>query len=96
MDQVKKSDLLKYARNEYFAAMLGAKVARRLHATPPEKRQDPKAKVTSLALKLITDGAVEFTAPAAQERPPAEPVIETPEAETPVVKKPRAKATEEA
>jgi len=63
MDQVKKSDLLQYARNEYFATILAAKVARRLHATQPEKRPDAKAKVTSLALKLITDGRVEYDVP---------------------------------
>ena len=60
MEQVKKSDLLKHARNEYLAAMLAAKVARRLHATEPADRQDAKAKVTSLALKLITEGKVEY------------------------------------
>jgi len=69
LDQVKKSDLLKYAKNEYFAAILAAKVARRLHATQPEKRPDATAKVTSLALKLITDGQVEYDTPV----PPAAP-----------------------
>lgn len=83
MDEVKKSDLLKYAKNEYFAAMLGAKVARRLHSTLPEKRQDPHAKVTSLALKLITEGKVEYTSAAAQERPPVEPRIVEPKVEVP-------------
>ncbi len=90
MDQVKKSDLLKYAKNEYFAAVLGAKVARRLHATPPDKRQDPDAKVTSLALKLITEGQVEYTSAAAQERPPAEPRVEEPVAEAAKVEEPKA------
>ena len=60
MEQVKKSDLLKHARNEYLAAMLAAKVARRLHAMEPAERADAKAKVTSLALKLITEGKVEY------------------------------------
>ena len=83
MDEVKKSDLLKYAKNEYFAAMLGAKVARRLHSTVPAKRQDPDAKVTSLALRLITEGKVEYTSAAAQERPPAEPRIAEPKVEAP-------------
>ncbi len=83
MDQVKKSDLLKYAKNEYFAAMLGAKVARRLLATPADQRKDPKAKITSLALKLITDGDVEYTSAAAQDRPPVEPAVEEPKAAEP-------------
>lgn len=101
MDQVKKSDLLKYAKNEYFAAMLGAKVARRLHATPPDQRKDPKAKVTSLALKLITDGDVEYTSAAAQERPPVEsaveePVVEEPKVAAPKVKEPKVKESKEA
>ncbi len=60
MEQVRKEDLLKHAKNEYLAAVLAAKVARRLHAMDPEDRPDPKAKVTSLALKLITEGKVEF------------------------------------
>ncbi|MBN2564348.1 MAG: DNA-directed RNA polymerase subunit omega [Candidatus Eisenbacteria bacterium] len=60
MEQLKKRDLLKYAKNEYLGAMLAAKVARRLHAMRPEDRSDPSAKVTSLALKLITDGEVEY------------------------------------
>jgi hypothetical protein len=109
MDQVKKSDLLKYAKNEYFAAVLGAKVARRLYATPAGKRQDPNAKVTSLALKLITEGQVEYTSAAAQERPgveervaATEPVaVAEPETEKPKAKKTRAakakaRVTEEA
>jgi hypothetical protein len=80
MDQVKKSDLLKYAKNEYFATILAAKVARRLHATMPEKRPDPKAKVTSLALKLITNGQVEYA-----ERTPVEtPVVEASVEQAPV------------
>ena len=61
MEQLKKSNLLKYAKNEYLGAMLAAKVARRLHAMQPDERTDPSAKVTSLALKLITDGDVEYT-----------------------------------
>jgi hypothetical protein len=89
LDQVKKSDLLKYAKNEYFAAMLGAKVARRLHSTVPEKRQDPKAKVTSLALKLITEGQVEYTSAAPQERPPVEPKVEAPAAVAAKVAEPK-------
>ena len=60
MEQLKKRDLLKNAKNEYLGAMLAAKVARRLHAMHPEDRPDPGAKVTSLALKLITDGKVEY------------------------------------
>jgi DNA-directed RNA polymerase subunit K/omega len=60
MEQLKKSDLLKNAKNEYLGAMLAAKVARRLHAMRPEDRPDPSAKVTSLALKLITNGQVEY------------------------------------
>jgi DNA-directed RNA polymerase subunit K/omega len=60
MEQLKKEKLLKHARNEYEGAMLAAKVARRLHRMDPDDRPDPKAKVTSLALKLITDGVVEY------------------------------------
>lgn len=60
MEPIEKRNLLKYARNEYLSAVLAAKVARRLHAMAPEDRPDPKAKVTSLALKLITDGKVEY------------------------------------
>ena len=60
MEPIEKKNLLKYARNEYLSAVLAAKVARRLHAMAPEDRPDPKAKVTSLALKLITDGLVEY------------------------------------
>ena len=60
MEQLKKKDLLKNAKNEYLGAMLAAKVARRLHAMHPEDRPDPNAKVTSLALKLITEGDVEY------------------------------------
>jgi len=60
MEQLKKEDLLKYAKNEYMGAMLAAKVARRLHAMHPDQRPDEEAKVTSLALKLITDGVVEY------------------------------------
>ena len=60
MEQLKKKDLLKHAKNEYEGAMVAAKVARRLHRMDPDERPDPKAKVTSLALKLITDGVVEY------------------------------------
>ncbi len=60
MEQLDKRSLLKHAKNEYLAAMLAAKVARRLHAMEPAERADSKAKVTSLALKLITDGVVEY------------------------------------
>ncbi len=60
MEQLEKKFLLKHAKNEYLAAMLAAKVARRLHKIDPADRQDPKAKVTSLALKLITQGKVTY------------------------------------
>jgi hypothetical protein len=60
MEQLKKHDLLKYAKNEYLGAVLAAKVARRLHSMHPDQRPDAEAKVTSLALKLITDGEVEY------------------------------------
>jgi DNA-directed RNA polymerase subunit K/omega len=61
MEQLKKEDLLKYAKNEYLGAMLAAKVARRLHAMHPDQRpEDGDEKVTSLALKLITEGEVEY------------------------------------
>jgi DNA-directed RNA polymerase subunit K/omega len=60
MDQLKKQKLLEHAKNEYLGAMLAAKVARRLHRMDPDERPDPKAKVTSLALRLITDGVVEY------------------------------------
>ena len=60
MEPIEKKNLLKHARNEYLAAVLAAKVARRLHAMAPEDREDPEAKVTSLALKLITHGQVEY------------------------------------
>ena len=60
MDPLKKGNLLKYAKNEYLGAMLAAKVARRLQAMHPDKRPDAEAKVTSLALKLITDGEVTY------------------------------------
>jgi len=58
--QLKKEDLLRYAENEYLGAMLAAKVARRLHTMDPEDRPDADAKITSLALELITDGEVEY------------------------------------
>ena len=60
MEPLKKDDLLKYAKNEFFGAVLAAKVARRLHAMDPDQRPDATAKCTSLALKLITDGVVEY------------------------------------
>ena len=60
MEQLKKRDLLKYAKNEYLGAVLAAKVARRLHSMHPEQRPEGPEKVTSLALKLITDGVVEY------------------------------------
>jgi DNA-directed RNA polymerase subunit K/omega len=60
MKQLKKENLLKYAKNEYLGAMLAAKVARRLHAMHPEQRPEGEEKVTSLALELITDGVVEY------------------------------------
>ena len=60
MDQLKKGNLLKYAKNEYLGAVLAAKVARRLHSMHPDQREDAEAKCTSLALKLITDGVVEY------------------------------------
>ena len=60
MDPLRKSNLLKYAKNEYLGAVLAAKVARRLHAMQPDQRPDAEAKCTSLALKLIADGVVEY------------------------------------
>jgi DNA-directed RNA polymerase subunit K/omega len=60
MDPLKKREMLKTVKNEYLAAILAAKVARRLHAMAPEDRPDPNAKVTSLAIKMVTDGDVEF------------------------------------
>ncbi|MFH1502599.1 MAG: hypothetical protein ABIG03_06100 [Candidatus Eisenbacteria bacterium] len=60
MKQLEKKNLLKYAQNEYLGAMLAAKVARRLHTIPLDDRADPQEKVTSLALKLINDGEVEY------------------------------------
>ncbi len=60
MDQLKKEKLLKYAKNEYLGSMLAAKVARRLHAMKLDQRPDGPTKVTSLALKLITDGVVKY------------------------------------
>ncbi len=61
MEPLKKREMLKTVKNEYLAAILAAKVARRLHAMAPEDRQDPTAKVTSLAIKMVTDGNVEYT-----------------------------------
>jgi len=61
VDQLKKENLLKYAKNEYLGAMLAAKVARRLHAMHPDQRPaGDEEKVTSLALRLITEGAVAY------------------------------------
>jgi hypothetical protein len=60
MEQLKKEGLLKHAKNEYLGAVLAAKVARRLHSMHPDDRPDADAKVTSLALKLITEGGVEY------------------------------------
>ena len=60
MEPLKKRQMLKTVKNEYLAAILAAKVARRLHAMPRDERPDPDAKVTSLALKMVTDGDVEY------------------------------------
>jgi DNA-directed RNA polymerase subunit K/omega len=60
MEQLKKEDLLKYAKNEYLGAMLAAKVARRLHTMHVDQRPEGDTKVTSQALKLITEGVVEY------------------------------------
>ncbi len=60
MDPLKKRQILKTVKNEYLAAILAAKVARRLHAMAPDDRPDPDAKVTSLALRMVQDGDVEF------------------------------------
>lgn len=60
MEPLKKRQILKTVKNEYLAAILAAKVARRLHAMTPDDRPDPDAKVTSLALKMVQDGDVEF------------------------------------
>lgn len=73
MEPLKKREMLKTVKNEYLAAILAAKVARRLHAMAPEDRQDPHAKVTSLAIKMVTDGNVEYDI-ASEHR-----VVETPE-----------------
>ena len=63
MEPLKKREMLKNVKNEYLAAILTAKVARRLHAMTPSDRPDPDAKVTSLAIKMVTDGDVEYDAP---------------------------------
>ncbi len=60
MDPLRKRDLLKHVKNEYIAAVVAAKAARRLHAIPAGEREDPTAKVTSLAIALLSDGKVEF------------------------------------
>ena len=75
MDPLRKREFLKHVKNEYLGAVLAAKVARRLHAISPTDREDPTAKVTSLAISLITDGKVEFEAV----EPPED--VETPETE---------------
>ncbi len=62
MDPLKKREFLKHVQNEYLGAVLAAKVARRLHAMSAADREDATAKVTSLAISLITDGKVEFEA----------------------------------
>jgi hypothetical protein len=76
----------------------------------PEKRPDPKAKVTSLALKLITNGQVEYeertpaetpVVEAAVEQAPAESApaaaeaVQAPAAKKPRLRKPKAEAAEE-
>jgi DNA-directed RNA polymerase subunit K/omega len=68
MDQLKKENLLKYAKNEYLGSVLAAKVARRLHAMHPGQRPGGDEKVTSMALRLITEGSVtyEITKPVAE------------------------------
>ncbi len=75
MDPLRKREFLKHVKNEYLGAVLAAKVARRLHATSATDREDPTAKVTSLAISLITDGKVEFEAIEPSEG------VETPETE---------------
>jgi len=60
MEPLKKREMLKTVKNEYLAAILAAKVARRLHAMTPSDREDPDAKVTSLAIKMVTDGNVAY------------------------------------
>lgn len=70
MDQLKKENLLKYAKNEYLGSVLAAKVARRLHAMNEDQRPEgDEEKVTSLALRLITDGVVEYEITAPVEEP---------------------------
>jgi len=60
MDPLKKREFLEHAKNEYLGAVLAAKVARRIHAMAPEDRPDPRIKETSLAIRLITEGEVEY------------------------------------
>lgn len=67
MRQLEKRKLLEHAQNEYLGAVLAAKVARRLHRMPAEDRPDPHEKVTSLALRLINEGEVEYEAPEREE-----------------------------
>ncbi|MCD4690033.1 hypothetical protein K8S17_01080 [bacterium] len=69
MEPLKKREMLRVVKNEYLAAILAAKVARRLHAMTPSDRSDPDAKVTSLAIKMVTDGDVEYDVPEDQRAP---------------------------
>lgn len=73
MDQLKKKALLEHAGNEYLAAVVAAKLARRLNAMEPEDRPDPRAKVTSLALRLISEGNVEFEITESEKEPQESP-----------------------
>jgi len=72
MRQLDKRNLLKHAKNEYLGAVLAAKVARRLHKTPVEDRPYPHEKVTSLALRLINEGKVEYEVIEHEEEPEEE------------------------
>ena len=67
MRQLDKRSLLKHAQNEYLGAVLAAKVARRLHRMPADDRPDPHEKVTSLALRMINEGKVEYEVPEREE-----------------------------
>lgn len=60
MDPLKKRQFLSHARNEYLGAVLAAKLARRIHAMAPEDRPDANVKETSLAIRMITEGDVEY------------------------------------
>lgn len=75
MKQLDKRKLLKNAKNEYLGAILAAKVARRLHNMPSEDRLDPKAKVTSLALAMITEGEVDYEIETYEPRRAAEETV---------------------